>query len=113
MSEVADEPVVDDRDQDWARLAHGLVDRFPRISAGEVVENITRNRQAVQAFGLAEADHLTTVELITRYQLMQLSGELPDNARYKPEQHVPRSRSGVSRRPRPGGTLADGDRSGP
>jgi hypothetical protein len=93
MSQGADERVQDHQDDGWVALAHRLVERFPRVAAGEVIENITRNRQAADAFGLAEAEHLPTVETMTRYQLMQLSGDVPDNARYKPEAHVARNRS--------------------
>jgi hypothetical protein len=94
MSEVADEPVVeDDHAEGWVDLAHRMVERFPRITAGEVLENLARNRQAAKTFGLTEAEHLPTVEIMTRYQMMQLSGEVPDNARYKPEEHVARNRS--------------------
>jgi hypothetical protein len=92
MSEVADTQVNDVPEEDWATLAHSLVERFPQVAAGEVVENLTRNRRAVESFGVAEAEQRETVELMTRYQLMQLTGEVPDNARYKPEQHVPRIR---------------------
>jgi hypothetical protein len=81
MSEVADKRVNDVPGADWATLAQALIERFPQIAAGEVVENLTRNRRAVEAFGVAEAEQRATVELMTRYQLMQLSGEVPDNAR--------------------------------
>ncbi len=57
--------------------------QFPQVAAGEVIDNITRNRQAADAFGLDEAEHLPTVETMTQYQMMRLSGEVPDNARYK------------------------------
>jgi hypothetical protein len=92
MSEVADEKIGDSRAEEWAALAQTLVAEFPLIAAGEVVENITRNRQAVQAFGLAEAEHLAIVEVMTRHQLMQLSGQASDNARQQPEQHLRRDR---------------------
>jgi hypothetical protein len=92
MSEVADNRVNDVPGEDWATLAQALVDRFPGVAAGEVVENLTRNRRAVEDFSVAESEQRETVELMTRYQLMQLTGEVPDNARYKPEQHIPRIR---------------------
>jgi hypothetical protein len=93
MSEVGDTPLEDTPNGDWVSLVHSLVERFPQIAAGEVLQNLTRNRQAAEAFGLAEAEHLPTVAVMTHYQMMQLSGEVPDNARYKPEGHVGRNQS--------------------
>ena len=57
MPEVADETDADDQGDGWVEPAHRLVCRFPQVSADEVIENQTRNRQAAHAFGLAEAVH--------------------------------------------------------
>ncbi len=92
MSDIADDQITDTRTEDWATLAQTLIERFPQLAAGEVIENLTRNRRAVEAFDVAETEQRETVELMTRYQLMQLSGEVPDNARYKPEQRLSHTR---------------------
>jgi hypothetical protein len=71
----------------WAELAQHLIDLFPTMRAAEVMDVIMRSRASVEAFGLPENEHLQTVEIMSRYQLMQLCGQVPDNARLKPEDH--------------------------
>jgi hypothetical protein len=90
MSDVPDEKTGNIRERAWATLAQTLVDRFPLILAGEVVEIITRNRHAVEAFGLAETERLPIVEVMTRHQLMQLTEQVPDSIRSEPEQGLRR-----------------------
>lgn len=92
VSEVAEEKTGDKPGQDWAVLTQALVDEFPLIAVGEVVESITRCRQAVRAFGLAEAEHLTIVGVMVRHQLMQLCGRVPDRVRHKAGQRSRRDR---------------------
>jgi hypothetical protein len=74
----------------WAELSQHLIDLFPAMRAPEVLDVILRSRASVEAFGLPENEHLQTVEIMSRYQLMQLSGQVPDNARLKPEDHTGR-----------------------
>jgi hypothetical protein len=92
MSELVKDSAEGSYHEDWAALARSFVAGFPQIAPGEVVENIARNRRAAESFGVAEAEQLSTVEVMTRHQLMQLSGQTPDNARYKREQHLHRER---------------------
>jgi hypothetical protein len=74
----------------WAELSQHLIDLFPAMRAPEVLDVVLRSRASVEAFGLPENEHLQTVEIMSRYQLMQLSGQVPDNARLKPEDHAGR-----------------------
>jgi hypothetical protein len=80
----------------WAELSHHLIELFPAIRAAEVMDVVVRSRASVENFGLPENEQLQTVEIMARYQLMQLSGQLPDNARLKPESHLGRSAKPVS-----------------
>jgi hypothetical protein len=79
----------------WAELSRHLIGRFPAMRAAEVMDVIVRSRASVEAFGLPEDEHLQTVEIMSRYQLMQLCGQLPDNARLKPEDHAGRTKRDV------------------
>jgi hypothetical protein len=73
--------------RDWTELIDHLTERFPQVQPGEVVEIVARSRQAAKDFDLPDHDHLDTAEMMARYQLLQISGTLPDNARLKPERH--------------------------
>jgi hypothetical protein len=79
----------------WAELSQHLIDLFPTMRAAEVMDVILRSRDSVVAFGLPENEHLQTVEIMSRYQLMQLCGQVPDNARLKPEDHSGRTKRTV------------------
>lgn len=48
----------------------------------------------LQAFGFAEAEHPTIVEVMARHQLMQLSGQIPDSTRHKLGLHSHRDLDG-------------------
>jgi hypothetical protein len=71
----------------WGELAEHLVALFPDVRVGEVVDVIRRARDAVTDFGLPEGEHLQTVEIMVRYQLLQISGQLVTGARLDPENH--------------------------
>jgi hypothetical protein len=71
----------------WGELAGHLVALFPDLRVGEVVDVMRRARDAVNEFGLPESEHLQTVEIMVRYQLLQISGRLVTGARLDPENH--------------------------
>ena len=77
-----------DSHDDWRTLAEHLVDGFPQVAAGDVLRELTRARDAVVAFSLDDKDQFGVAELMTRHQLMLLSGEARDIARLDPERHV-------------------------
>jgi hypothetical protein len=58
---------------DWPQLTQHLVESFPDIPLEEIVGIVNRTRQAEAAFGLPDAEHLATAEIIVRHQLMQLA----------------------------------------
>ena len=74
--------------EDWRTLAEHLVDAFPGVAAGDVLRELGRSRDAVVAFALEEKEQLGVAELMTRHQLLLLSGEVRDIARLDPERHV-------------------------
>ena len=73
---------------DWRTLAEHLVEAFPAVAAGDVLRELARARDAVVAFSLDDSDQFGVAELMTRHQLMLLSGEVRDIARLDPERHV-------------------------
>jgi len=77
-----------DSHDDWRTLAEHLVEAFPAVAAGDVLRELTRAKEAVVAFSLDESDQFGVAELMTRHQLMLLSGEVRDIARLDPERHV-------------------------
>jgi hypothetical protein len=77
-----------DSHDDWRTLAEHLVEAFPAVAAGDVLRELTRAKDAVVAFSLDESDQFGVAELMTRHQLMLLSGEVRDIARLDPERHV-------------------------
>jgi hypothetical protein len=72
---------------DWPTLATHLVEGFPELAVGDVVRELRRAKQAVEQVDLDPADSLDTAELITRQQLMLLSGRATESARLDPERH--------------------------
>jgi hypothetical protein len=58
----------------WPELTQHLVESFPDVPLVDLVSIVNRTRQAEAAFGLPEAEHVQTAELIVRRQLMQLVG---------------------------------------
>jgi hypothetical protein len=91
MPEPIPTPRCCDCHDGWAELAQHLIDLFPAMRAQEVMDVVLRSRRSVEDFGLPISEHLQTVEIMARYQLMQLTGQVPDNARLKPEEHARRS----------------------
>jgi hypothetical protein len=81
---------------DWRTLAEHMVAEFPEIAAGDVVRELTRAKGAVEAFGLDDGDQLSVAELMTRHQLMLLTGQAPDIARLDPERHVRKQQEGLA-----------------
>jgi len=73
---------------DWRTLAEHLIEGFPSVAAGDVLRELARARDAVVAFSLDTSDQFGVAELMTRHQLMLLSGEVRDIARLDPERHV-------------------------
>ena len=77
-----------DAHDDWRTLAEHLIAAFPGVAAGDVLRELARSRDAVVAFSLEESDQFGVAELMTRHQLMLLSGEMREIARLDPERHV-------------------------
>lgn len=87
-TEIERIPRCCDSHSDWRVLAQHLVDDFTELAAGDVVRELGRAKAAVESFQLDEADQVGVAELMTRHQLMLLSGRIPDIARLDPESHV-------------------------
>src|SRR3954447_9190238 len=77
-----------DAHDDWRVLAEHLVEAFPAVAAGDVLRELARARDAVVAFSLDDSSQFGVAELMSRHQLMLLSGEVRDIARLDPERHV-------------------------
>jgi hypothetical protein len=75
------------RHPDWPTLAAHLVEAFPELAVGDVVRELRRAKQAVDDVGLDLDEALDTAELITRQQLMMLTGRSTESARLDPERH--------------------------
>jgi hypothetical protein len=90
MTQVISRPCCDSH-KDWPQLTQHLVEGFPDVPLVEIVGIINRTRLAVFDFGLAEAEHLATAEIIVRHQLMQLTDPEEPKARLDPERHPRRS----------------------
>jgi hypothetical protein len=65
---------------------------FPDLDEQEIVREVQRAREAV-ALATLEEDVLFVAETIVRYQLLMLTGEMPDAARLDPETHLRRQQS--------------------
>jgi hypothetical protein len=87
MTELSPALKCCDTHDGWGDLAEHLITLFPDVRAGEVVDVLQRARDAAEEFGLPEDERLQTVEIMVRYQLMQLSGQMPTAARLDPENH--------------------------
>ena len=72
---------------DWPTLAEHLVRDFPQVASADVLRELTRSKDAVSAFGLDEVDQFGVAELMTRHQMLLLTGEVADAARLDPEHH--------------------------
>jgi hypothetical protein len=84
MTQVISRPCCDSH-KDWPQLTQHLVEGFPDVPLVEIVGIVNRTRRAVFDFGLAEADHLATAEVIIRHQLMQLTDPSGSPPRLVPE----------------------------
>jgi hypothetical protein len=71
----------------WTDLVQHLIATFPQIDAAEVVDIVARARHAEEEFGLPEAEHLETAEVIARHQLLQLTSQGMPSPRLDPERH--------------------------
>jgi hypothetical protein len=71
----------------WGELTEHLVALFPELKVAEIVDVLRRSRDAAVEFGLPENEQLQTVEIMVRYQLLQISGRLVTGARLDPENH--------------------------
>jgi hypothetical protein len=76
-----------DRHDDWQTLADHLVRDFSRLSAGDVLRELTQAKEAVLTFGLDGPEQIGVAELMARHQLLLLTGQVPDAARLDPERH--------------------------
>lgn len=81
------------RHDDWRTLAEHLVADFSTVAAGDVLRELARAKRAVAVFGLSDSDQIGVAELMTRHQLMLVTGAVPDIARLDPERHVRSRRS--------------------
>jgi len=73
---------------DWKTLAEHLVADFGQLPMADVVRELGRAKEAVESFGLDEPDQIGVAELMTRHQMLLLTGSVPDIARLDPERHV-------------------------
>ena len=73
---------------DWRTLAEHLVSDFTSLPADDVLQELARAKRAVAVFGLSESEQVGVAELMTRHQLMLLTGEVRDIARLDPERHA-------------------------
>jgi hypothetical protein len=71
MTQVISRPCCESH-KDWPQLTQHLVEGFPDVALEEIVGIVARTRKAEEAFGLPDAQHLATGEIIVRHQLMQL-----------------------------------------
>jgi hypothetical protein len=76
--------------EDWPQLTQHLVESFPDIPLEEIVGIVNRTRRAEAAFGLPEAEHLATAEIIVRHQLTQRARLDESGPRLVPESHPER-----------------------
>ena len=76
---------------DWPTLAQHLLDDFPEVNISVLIRELSRARDATEHLGIDGPEALHTAELITRHQLLLVTGQAPDIARLDPERHVPRS----------------------
>jgi hypothetical protein len=90
MTQVISRPCCDSH-KDWPQLTQHLVESFPDVPLVEIVGIVNRIRAAVFDFGLAEAEHLETAEIIVRHHLLQLEGQGGPAPRLVPESHPRRT----------------------
>lgn len=76
---------------DWTELTEHLIAAYADVPAERITELVVGTRRAEEVFGLPEAERLATAELIVRYQLMQLTGEIAATVRLDPETHARRA----------------------
>lgn len=79
-----------ERHPDWTTLGDHLCADFPAVLPGQVVRDLHEARSVTEAFGLNEPEALEVSELIVRYRLLLLTGEVADGARLDPQIHVGR-----------------------
>lgn len=93
MTAVPIEPVPRccDVHDDWSVLCEHLMAGFPAVPANEVVIEVAKARQAVERFALPQDEQFSTAELMARYHLMVLDGQIMAVARLDPESHVRRA----------------------
>jgi hypothetical protein len=85
------------RHTDWSTLGEHLIATFAVVPPVTVVRELARARGAAEAFGLPTSDSLDTAELVTRHQLLLLTGGLVENARSDPATGRRRTTSGATR----------------
>jgi hypothetical protein len=98
MTQLISRPCCDSH-EDWPHLTQHLVESFPDIPLVEIVAIVNRTRQAEKAFGLPDAEHLATAEIIVRHQLIQLAGLGRSTPRLVPESHPKRRTTPQAARP--------------
>jgi hypothetical protein len=86
VTEIISRPCCDTH-KDWPQLTQHLVVSFPDIPLEEIVGIVARTRQAEEEFGLPDAQHLATGEIIVRHQLRQLMRLDGSAARLDPGSH--------------------------
>ena len=79
------------RHADWPTLTQHLVEEFPEIGIGDLVREVRRAKDAVDAVGMEPGEALEIGELIVRHQLLMRTGQVAEVARLDPERHTQRS----------------------
>jgi hypothetical protein len=76
------------RHSDWPTLAQHLLDEFPEATITDIVREVRRARDAVEAHGVDDHEAVDVGEAIVRNQLSLLTGRIVDIARLDPERHA-------------------------
>jgi hypothetical protein len=87
MAESLPSPRCCESHGSWSDLVQHLIEHFPDVDPGEVVDILYRARRAAAQFGLPEDERMPTAEVIARNQLLQLTDQSPPSPRLDPESH--------------------------
>ena len=73
--------------ESWTELTEHLIACFPDVPVDKITEIVVGTRRAEDTFGLPDAERLDTAEIVARYQLLQMTGQLAATVRLDPETH--------------------------
>lgn len=75
------------RHESWSTLAQHIADAFPQVDLADITRELRNAREAVDSFDVGE-DALEMAELIARYRLMVVTGEIAESAKLDPQRHA-------------------------